>query len=347
MADTSFSNDPGIVVFAYSDVGYACLKRMLERGVKVRALFTHEDSPEEEQWFGSVSALAQSAGIPVYRPEKLTRAEHEALIFDTLGAKLLLSFYYRNLLPTWLWSGMQMGAFNMHGSYLPSYRGRAPLNWAIINGESYTGVTLHFMVKEADAGDIVDQEKVMIGAEETAISVRERSCEAAVRVIDRQLDNLLRGTPPRHEQDASLISYFGKRTPEDGRIDWDVPARSVFNLVRALTRPYPGAFTEVLSVADAAGVASCEAAKPLACEDNKNAEGEGSTGCCGSSEASPPILGAEPAAQITEQPRRLFVWWGKVRDDLHGVPGEVLSRSPLVVACKQGAFEITDATWAQ
>lgn len=291
---TAFPNDPGIVVFAYSDVGYACLKLILERGVRVRGVFTHEDSPEEAQWFGSVSELARQYGVPVYRPEKITRAEHEALIFDELGARLLLSFYYRNLLPTWLWSRMELGAFNMHGSYLPSYRGRAPLNWAIINGEDHTGVTLHYMVKEADAGDIVDQEKVSIGPEEAAISVRERACHAAVRVMERQLENLLRGTPPRHVQDASKISYFGKRTPEDGRIDWHKSAGDVFNLVRALTRPYPGAFTEFAQ------------------------DGPVSAG-------------------------RLLVWWGKAREDVGGKPGEVLGTEPLVIACGQGAFEITDS----
>lgn len=293
-AASGLPRDPGIVVFAYSDVGYACLKLILEQGIRVRAVFTHEDSPQEEQWFGSVSELAAQHAVPVYRPEKLTRAEHESLIFDQLGAQLLLSFYYRNLLPTWLWSRMALGAFNMHGSYLPSYRGRAPLNWAIINGEDHTGVTLHFMVKEADAGDIVDQEKVMIGEEETAISVRERACAAAVRVMERQLGNLLRGTPPRHIQDASQISYFGKRTPEDGRIDWHKPAREVFNLVRALTRPYPGAFTEL------------DATQGLP------------TG-------------------------RLLVWWGRVREDLSGAPGQVLNTAPLIIACGQGAFEITDS----
>lgn len=304
-ADPATLTDPGIVVFAYSDVGYACLKLMLERGIKVRALFTHEDSPEEAQWFGSVSELARSHGVPVYCPQKLTRAEHEALIFDQLGARLLLCFYYRNLLPTWLWSRMELGAFNMHGSYLPSYRGRAPLNWAIINGEDHTGVTLHFMVKEADAGDIVDQEKVSIGSQETAIVVRERACHAAVRVLERQLGNLLRGTPPRQVQDVTQISYFGKRTPEDGRIDWRQPAGDVFNLVRALTRPYPGAFTDAL----------------------------------------PPATAAEGVV-AAPQGGRLFIWWGQVRADLQGEPGSVLSHSPLIVACGEGAFEITDAQWA-
>src|SRR5690606_6013632 len=115
-AASGLPRDPGIVVFAYSDVGYACLKLILEQGIRVRAVFTHEDSPQEEQWFGSVSGLAAQYAVPVYRPQKLTRAEHESLIFDQLGARLLLSFYYRNLLPTWLWSRMELGAFNMHGS---------------------------------------------------------------------------------------------------------------------------------------------------------------------------------------------------------------------------------------
>lgn len=314
--------DPGLVVFAYSDVGYACLKLILEQGVRVRAVFTHEDDPQEAQWFGSVSELAAAYAVPVYRPQKITRALHEELIFKTLGARLLLSFYYRNLLPTWLWGGMELGAFNMHGSYLPSYRGRAPLNWAIINGEDHTGVTLHWMVKEADAGDIVDQEKVMIGKEQTAISVREHACAAAVRVMERQLANVLCGRAPRHVQDLSKVSYFGKRTPEDGRIDWSQPAPVVFNLVRALTRPYPGAFTEL----GADG-------QPLA----KAMDTPLAASCPAKTTTAPSATAAEPL-----EAGRLLVWWGRVRDDLQGEPGQVLSVQPLIIACGHGAFEITD-----
>jgi methionyl-tRNA formyltransferase len=163
-----------------------------------------------------------------------------------LKPDLILSMYYRNMIPTRLLNLAPLGAYNMHGSFLPRYRGRAPLNWAIINGEDHTGVSLHVMVKEADAGEVVDQEKVFIGPEETAAAVLPRIREAAVKVLGRQLAGLLSGTAPRTPQDHSLATYFGKRTPEDGRIDWTKSAREIFNLVRALSQPFPGAFTDIL-----------------------------------------------------------------------------------------------------
>jgi len=139
----------------------------------------------------------------------------------------------------------RLGAFNMHGSLLPKYRGRAPINWAILNGEKQTGMTLHHMVKKADAGDIVDQEAVPIGNEDTAQDVFGKAVKAARLVLERQLDALTAGTAPRHVQDESQATTFGGRKPEDGRIDWTASADSIYNLVRAVTQPYPGAFTEV------------------------------------------------------------------------------------------------------
>jgi methionyl-tRNA formyltransferase len=138
----------------------------------------------------------------------------------------------------------RLGAFNMHGSLLPRYRGRAPVNWAILHGEPETGATLHHMLEEPDAGDIVDQERVPIGPEDPVGTVMARIRDAALTVLARQLENLLRGTAPRSPQDHARATSFGRRRPEDGRIDWQRPAREIFNLVRAVTRPFPGAFAD-------------------------------------------------------------------------------------------------------
>ncbi len=238
------SSGPRIVFFGYSEVGYATLDLLLRRGCNVAAVFTHEADVRETTWFRSVPKLAQDAKIPVYTPESLKAPEWEATLRE-LRPDLILSMYYRNMIPTRLLNLAPLGAYNMHGSYLPRYRGRAPLNWAIINGEDHTGVSLHVMVKEADAGDVIDQEKVPIGPEEPAAALTDRIRDAAVRVLERQLDLLLAGKAVRHPQDHSKATYFGKRTPEDGRINWALPARAVFNLIRAVTRPFPGAFTDV------------------------------------------------------------------------------------------------------
>ncbi|WOO40696.1 formyltransferase [Rubellicoccus peritrichatus] len=235
---------PRTVVFAYSDVGFFCLKLLLERDCNVVAVFTHEDNPNENQWFSSVAKLAEEHGISVHKPEKLKRSEWESTFLDEIKPELILSFYYRNMIPTWILGLPALGAYNMHGSYLPKYRGRAPVNWAVLHGESYIGATLHVMVKEPDAGEIVDQEKVMIGENDTASEVMERVRDAAVVVLGREIEPLLSGTAPRTPQDESEATYFSGRKPEDGRIDWTQSARDSFNLIRAVTRPYPGAFSD-------------------------------------------------------------------------------------------------------
>jgi methionyl-tRNA formyltransferase len=137
------------------------------------------------------------------------------------------------------------GAFNMHGSLLPKYRGRVPVNWAIIRGEHETGATLHEMVEKPDAGRIAGQEAVPIGENDTAREVFARVTEAAGKVLARALPALLDGTASLTPQDLARGSYFGGRKPEDGRIDWTRSAREVHDLIRAVAPPYPGAFTSL------------------------------------------------------------------------------------------------------
>jgi methionyl-tRNA formyltransferase len=135
------------------------------------------------------------------------------------------------------------GALNLHGSYLPRYRGRVPVNWAVINGEAETGATLHYMVEKPDAGDIVDREKVVIAFTDTAFDVFNKVTDAAETVISRAWPLLREGKAPRIPMDLAAGSYFGGRKPADGLINWSRPAVAIYNLVRGVTHPYPGAFT--------------------------------------------------------------------------------------------------------
>ncbi len=235
---------PRIVVFGYSDVGDACLALLLQRGANVAAVYTHSDTPGEARWFASVAERAQGAGITVLLDADLRTArgleELKALTPD-----LLLSFYYREIIPAEALAVAPLGAFNMHGSLLPKYRGRAPVNWAVALGERETGATLHVMTKFADSGDVVDQEAVPIGPDDLAADVQSRVRDAGVRVLDRQLDALLAGTAPRRAQAHAAATKFGRRKPEDGEIDWTRPAADIHNLVRAVSHPYPGAFASV------------------------------------------------------------------------------------------------------
>ena len=232
----------GIIVFAYSDIGYECLDLLIRRGEAVRVVFTHEDDPGESRWFRSVAELAQRHGIAVRFDEPSLGSEADRLI-ATLAPDLIFSFYYRRMIPTAVLAAAKRGAFNMHGSLLPKYRGKAPVNWAVLQGERETGVTLHHMVARADAGDIVDQEAVPIGPDDTAYDVMRRLVPAARRLLDRQLAALKAGTAPRRPQDEARATRFGGRRPEDGRIDWTQPAARIVNLVRAVAKPYPGAFS--------------------------------------------------------------------------------------------------------
>ncbi len=235
---------PAILVFAYHDIGYECLHALIQNDEYILAVISHKDDPEEEIWFRSVAALARKYDIPVHTPESVYTPDWVERI-RVWSPDLILSFYYRNMIHEDILSIPRLGAFNMHGSLLPKYRGRAPINWAVLNGEKTTGVTLHHMVKRADAGDIVDQEAVPIGPEDTARDVFDKCVKAARLVLERQLEALTTGTAPRRKQDETQATKFDGRKPEDGRIDWTRSAEQIYNLVRAVTQPYPGAFTDV------------------------------------------------------------------------------------------------------
>jgi len=235
---------PRILFFGYSEVGYECLSLLLERGDNVVALITHEDNPSEKIWFKTPAQAARERGVPVHTPAKVGTPEWVERIAQ-MRPDLILSVYYRNMISTKVLGLAPLGAFNMHGSLLPRYRGRAPINWAVLHGEPRIGMTLHRMVKEPDAGNIVDQEGVDIGPRDTAEQAFRKVLPCARRVLARHIDALLAGTVIETPQDASQATYFGGRKPEDGKIDWRQTSVEIFNLVRAVTDPYPGAFTDI------------------------------------------------------------------------------------------------------
>ncbi|MDD2582428.1 MAG: formyltransferase [Desulfuromonadaceae bacterium] len=230
-----------IVVCAYHNVGYCCLEELIRQDASIELVFTHDDSPTEEIWFASVRELARKHGIPVITSD-INLKENVALVKE-IAPDLLLSFYYRSMIREEVLAIPRLGALNLHGSYLPRYRGRVPVNWAVINGESETGATLHYMVQKPDAGDIVDQEKISISFTDTSLDVFNKVTHAAVSVLKRSFPLLLAGKAPRIPMDLASGSYFGGRRPADGRIDWNKGAIEIYNLVRGVTHPYPGAFT--------------------------------------------------------------------------------------------------------
>jgi methionyl-tRNA formyltransferase len=166
-------------------------------------------------------------------------------LVQDLRPTCILSLYYRNMIPMSVLGVARKCALNMHGSLLPRLRGRAPTNWALVEGEDRTGVTLHHMVKEADAGDIVAQRGFDIGPKDTAKTIFDRQVAEAKVLLKEIWPKIRDGTAPRVPQDHSKATYRGRRRPEDGRIDWTQPTRRIDGLVRAVTDPFPGAFTHL------------------------------------------------------------------------------------------------------
>lgn len=230
------------VVFAYQEIGYVCLGELLAAGAEIAAVITHDDDPGEEIWFRSVRELAERHGLPVFAPSNVNTTEWIERMRGW-DPEFIFSFYYRRLLGRDLLAMARRGALNLHGSLLPRYRGRCPVNWVLIHGERETGVTLHYMEEKADSGDIVAQHVVPIAADDTAADLNRKMSKAAVELVQETYPRLCQGTAPRRPQDPASASYFGGRRPEDGRIDWQKPAAQIYNLIRAVTHPYPGAFT--------------------------------------------------------------------------------------------------------
>ena len=232
------------VVFAYHTVGVKCLRALINGGFEIPLVITHADNPHENIWFESVASLCEAHQIPLLFDPDL----NDPLVYERIAQiqpAYLFSFYFRQMIPSQILQLAQLAALNMHGSLLPKYRGRVPINWAVLYGEHETGATLHVMEVKPDAGDIVSQEVVPIGPDQTAYEVFNEVSQAAVVALEKVLPQLLQGQMPRSKNDLSQGSYFGGRKPQDGLIDWQASSHDVYNLYRAVAPPYPGAFTMI------------------------------------------------------------------------------------------------------
>jgi len=235
------NNRPRTLFFGFSMTGAAVLEELIKMGANVIGVYTYEDNPKEN-WFPSVKLLAQKHNIPTYTPEKLTQSDVEHI--KGLKPEIILSVYYRSLISDDILKLAPLGAFNMHGSLLPKYRGRAPINWVLVKGEKETGATLHYMVAKADAGDIVGQKVVPIDNEDTALTLTKKVTAAACEIIKEVYPLIETKNLKPRKQDMSISTYFGRRTPADGLINWNSDAQTIYNLIRAVTKPFPGAFFE-------------------------------------------------------------------------------------------------------
>jgi methionyl-tRNA formyltransferase len=233
---------PRVVVLGYHTMGCLGFEALVRHGFEVAAVLTHRDDPREEVWWDSLAARAEARGVPVHYPENPKSPEFQDLV-ASYAPDFLFSFYYRSMIPAAVLESAPRGALNLHGSLLPRYRGRAPVNWVLVEGQTETGVSLHYMVAKPDAGDLVDQERVAIDFADTAFTLYGKLEAAAGTLLDRALPALAAGTARPSPLDLAQGSYRGGRKPADGAIDWSWPSRRIYDLVRGVTHPYPGAFT--------------------------------------------------------------------------------------------------------
>lgn len=234
---------PTAVVCAYSSVGTSALLGLLEAGVEVKALYTYAQGADE-QWFTPPAVVAETHGIPVHMAPAFNADE----VFEAIRAHrpdFLFSFYFREMIQARFLEVPRLGAYNLHGSLLPKYRGRAPINWVLVKGESETGITLHAMTPKPDDGHILAQARLPIDWDETALSLTLKAADAGRGLVREAIPGLVDGSLPRLDQKTlGPSTYFGGRKPADSRLDVAMTAQEAFNQIRAVADPWPNAFLE-------------------------------------------------------------------------------------------------------
>jgi len=222
------------------------LKALLSSHHTVSAVFTQPDKPSgrgEKLSAPPVKRLALEQGIPVHQPKKLKAPECQP-VFSELNADAYVVVAYGKILPQWLLDLPRWGAYNVHASLLPKYRGAAPIHWAIANGETKTGITTMKLDAGMDTGDMLLQQEIPIEPEDTCASIHDRLAEIGAELMLRTLEDLEKGTAKRIPQDPELASYAPMLKKSDGLLDWSQSAVSLHNRIRALN-PWPGTYTQL------------------------------------------------------------------------------------------------------
>ena len=232
-----------IVLLCATRRGYRVLEKLIACASEARlTVFTFREESHEPPFLDDIRSLAENHGAQFYEARRVSAVPDfwEATLID-----LMLVVSWRYLIPAEIYRRPMRGTFILHDSLLPRYRGFAPTVWAILNGEAETGVTLFEIAETVDSGDIVAQQAVAIAPDDTITEVIERVTQAYVSVLEAQLPALLDGTAGRIPQDQTQATFTCKRLPDDNRIDWTQPTAAIYNLIRATTKPYPGAFTSL------------------------------------------------------------------------------------------------------
>jgi UDP-4-amino-4-deoxy-L-arabinose formyltransferase/UDP-glucuronic acid dehydrogenase (UDP-4-keto-hexauronic acid decarboxylating) len=234
---------PVCVALAYGHFGCAGITALLRAGAYLPLVLSHGDQGDDNRWWPSVERLCHRHGIPVLLDQALSPGSAAYARVRDLAPDYLFSFYYKHLVGAEALQLASRGAYNLHGSLLPAYRGRAPINWQLVHGERRSGLTLHEMVVRADAGRIASQTAVAVAGDQDAYGLTQQLLAAAPAFLARALGAIFAGRARLRAQDLSQGAAFPGRRPEDGRIDWRSSARRIHDLVRAVAPPWPGAFT--------------------------------------------------------------------------------------------------------
>lgn len=238
-----------IVFMGTPEFASASLLALVKGGVEVAAVVTAPDRPAGRGLKLKTSAVKDQAltlGIPVLQPEKLRDPEFLSAL-DATGASLYVVVAFR-MLPELVWSRPKHGTINLHASLLPDYRGAAPINWAVINGEQRTGLTTFFIRQQIDTGDIIAQEELSVGPDETAGELHDRMMHAGGALITRTALDIFNGKAARLPQEQSThasLHEAPKLNAETCRIDWARDVQHVHDHIRGLS-PFPGAWSQLI-----------------------------------------------------------------------------------------------------
>jgi methionyl-tRNA formyltransferase len=221
------------------------LERLFQDGHQVVAVFTQPDKPAgrgNALQAPPVKLVSQRLGIPVHQPARIKTNDEVKQVFESLAPDACIVTAYGKILPEWLLKIPRLGCINVHSSLLPKYRGAAPINWAITNGETQTGVTIMQMDAGMDTGPILGSKAVDIGEYETAVELSERLSNIGAGLLSEKLPIVERGGIQPVPQDDSEASYAPMLKREDGLIDWSMPAKRISDRVRGF-QPWPGCYT--------------------------------------------------------------------------------------------------------
>jgi len=230
-----------IALFAHLDSAVEAV-RIIERHGRLAALVVGAN--RLDCLSGELAGLAGKLGVPILVQSHSSAPEYSDFesCFRALGPDLLVSFSHAMLLHPGILTASRLGGMNLHNGLLPEYRGANVLNWAVVNGETHAGVTLHWMDQGLDTGPVIAAAQTPITREDTALTVRDRLVGLGWKLLDRHLPDVLAGNAPGIQQDESRARVWPRRTPDDGRIDWSCPAVRIHDLIRALVPPWPGAW---------------------------------------------------------------------------------------------------------